>query len=373
MRSLGFRVRDADGRLISEAVVEAKRQASNLSNLLIRKERPTRIVTVADLFRLFQRDEVAALHGKHGDETERALEAWKRFLGSRTPVERVGVREWKAYSRDRASGEMDARGGRVSNPEKRRPVGPRTVAKDLKVLRQACIFGTRYRTRDGGFLLRVDPTRGLPLPSEKNPARPVADDATLTALMEKAANVTMRHGSDEVRTPLRELLILAAYTGRRIGSILALRWSDWRPDEGTHGAMRWRADADKLGREWWTPVHPAVRGTLEAWRAASPGLGETWVFPAPESHGPIRVDVARRWLLHAEKKARIPHRQGFGFHAFRRMWATKRKHLSPTDVAHVGGWKDTATLQRVYQQPDPDTMEDVVLGDRELRFGGGGR
>lgn len=30
------------------------------------------------------------------------------------------------------------------------------------------------------------------------------------------------------------------------------------------------------------------------------------------------------------------------------------------------GWKDTTTLERVYQQPDPEIVEAVVLGAREL-------
>ncbi len=54
-------------------------------------------------------------------------------------------------------------------------------------------------------------------------------------------------------------------------------------------------------------------------------------------------------------------KKGFGFHSFRRMWATKRKHLSRKDVAAAGGWSDTQTLEKCYQHPDPDTIEEVVL------------
>lgn len=55
------------------------------------------------------------------------------------------------------------------------------------------------------------------------------------------------------------------------------------------------------------------------------------------------------------------------FHAYRRAWATARKHHPVTDVAAAGGWKSTATLQPCYQQPDGDTMLSVVLGGAELR------
>ena len=78
--------------------------------------------------------------------------------------------------------------------------------------------------------------------------------------------------------------------------------------------------------------------------------------------------AATSWLRRAEWLAGLEHMPGGAWHAFRRAWASKRKHLSVTDVAHAGGWKDTATLLRCYQHPDPDTIEQVVLGGRELRM-----
>jgi hypothetical protein len=78
--------------------------------------------------------------------------------------------------------------------------------------------------------------------------------------------------------------------------------------------------------------------------------------------------VAANWLRTAERRAKLDHDRG-GFHAFRRLWATERKHLSLKDVAYAGGWKDTATLLAVYQKPDADTLQLVVDGGqgRELR------
>jgi hypothetical protein len=45
----------------------------------------------------------------------------------------------------------------------------------------------------------------------------------------------------------------------------------------------------------------------------------------------------------------------------------ERKHLSPKDVAAVGGWVDTTTLQKCYQVADEETMEAVVLQPRRLK------
>lgn len=41
--------------------------------------------------------------------------------------------------------------------------------------------------------------------------------------------------------------------------------------------------------------------------------------------------------------------------------------MSLKDVAAAGGWVGTQVLQQIYQQADCDTLEEVVLGGRELR------
>ena len=55
------------------------------------------------------------------------------------------------------------------------------------------------------------------------------------------------------------------------------------------------------------------------------------------------------------------------WHAYRRRWATARKHLPDADVAAAGGWANPNTLRLVYQQADADTMLRVVLEPDELR------
>jgi len=77
--------------------------------------------------------------------------------------------------------------------------------------------------------------------------------------------------------------------------------------------------------------------------------------------------LADKWLRKAEKLASVDPQKGSLWHAYRRKWATERKHLSETDVAAAGGWQNSLTLRRVYQQSDAQTMLDAVLGGRELR------
>ncbi len=54
--------------------------------------------------------------------------------------------------------------------------------------------------------------------------------------------------------------------------------------------------------------------------------------------------------------------RGSLWHAYRRKWGSERKHLPDVDVAAAGGWKDTMSLKRSYQQADADTILSVVLG-----------
>jgi hypothetical protein len=61
---------------------------------------------------------------------------------------------------------------------------------------------------------------------------------------------------------------------------------------------------------------------------------------------------------------------GSDFHAYRRAWATARKHLPLKDVAAAGGWRSTATLLRCYTQVDDATIFAVVSETRKVRAAG---
>ncbi len=64
--------------------------------------------------------------------------------------------------------------------------------------------------------------------------------------------------------------------------------------------------------------------------------------------------------------AGLPKLDGSLWHAYRRKWVTQRKHLPDADVAECGGWRGTETLKECYQMPDPDTMQSVIEGARNL-------
>jgi integrase len=370
-RSRGYHVRDAAGELIQAHVNRAQQEANELSTRLMQGDAPTGPVTLGRLFALFRREGFAEHSPHHRLETERQIELWLNYLGADFVVAQFGAREWRAFIRDRRAGRIDPRGRRVDDPAGQKPVRDRVVGKALIVLRQACRLSTRCRVKGGGFVLDTDPTAGLPIPNEKNPRRPAADAERLERLLAVADRVSM-YGPDgqRVRSYLRELLTLAADTGRRISSILALRWSDWDAEaQKPYGAISWRAEHDKIGRDWVTPVTPAVRTALEGLRTERQTVGDVQIFADPRHPGrAVTRHQATGWLRRAEELANLEHLRGGAWHMFRRSWASQRKHLSPTDVAYTGGWKDTTTLLKCYQQPDDKTIEQVVLGGRQLRM-----
>ena len=160
---------------------------------------------------------------------------------------------------------------------------------------------------------------------------------------------------------LRSLILLARITGRRLSAVLGQQWDDI--DFG-NSTIRWRAAHDKLRR---TTVIPASRVTMDElarFRTVHPGVGQAHVFRHPrlEQHPGAQVTrhLAAYWLKRTYGLSGQSKPDGSLWHAFRRLWATERKHLPFKDVAAAGGWKDVTTLINCYQQPDEDTLRAVV-------------
>lgn len=117
----------------------------------------------------------------------------------------------------------------------------------------------------------------------------------------------------------------------------------------------------KLGNCGWENHNPGHK-------VAGSSLGGAYLFPSPISPDqPIRYELASDWLMKAEKLAEVPKQRGSLWHAYRRKWATERKHLPDVDVAAAGGWTETDSLKQCYQQADEATMLRVVLSGGQLR------
>ena len=97
-----------------------------------------------------------------------------------------------------------------------KPVGVNTLQRDLAMFKAALNWACQKY--DGTQpILAGHVLEKFRIPAEKNPKRPVLEEPTIQALLSLAS---------EVHPFLRPLIILAWRTGRRLSSILNLRWED---------------------------------------------------------------------------------------------------------------------------------------------------
>lgn len=244
-----------------------------------------------------------------------------------------------SYVRARRAGEVTGR-----------PVRTRSVQYDLVMLKIILRWASGV-FENGRPLLDRNPLAGYSPPRERNPRRPIIDVATFGKL---------RAVANKVSPQLLVLMLLMESTGRRLSSVLGLRWDDLDFKRRT---IRWRAELDKTRREWVTPIPKAAMPRLRASRRRRPAIGSALLFPHPKrskSGLPVTRHLASYWLKQAYELAGVAKPEGSLWHAFRRRWATLRKHLPLRDVAAAGGWRDLTTLLTCYQQPDEETLREVV-------------
>lgn len=112
----------------------------------------------------------------------------------------------------------------------------------------------------------------------------------------------------------------------------------------------------------------ALKTRVDHRRERRPGVGAVPLFPHPRNlTKPISRYIPARWLRNAEKLAGLESQDGSLWHAYRRAWATQRKHLPAVDVARAGGWSTVQVVTEIYQQADSETTLKVVLDAAEIR------
>ena len=282
-------------------------------------------------------------------------EIFPRFFGPARKASTISLRDWDRFIRERRSGKM-----RPANKRKASKVGERTIARDLKWLLAVLNWATLAGDGHGGFLLDRNPLKGLTLPSEKNPKRPVCTEERYQSMLRVARDVDWR---------FELALILAHETGHRCGAIRRLRWSDL---DLVGGMVRWRSDTDKGGREHRTPLTPEAVEALEQAQQAHPAIGDAWVLPAPkDASRPVSRHLVKSWWRRAETAAKLEHVEGMGWHSLRRKFVTERKNAPLADLSALGGWKTPRTLVECYQQADEATMREVLATRRPLTAASG--
>ena len=360
-RSISLRHRDKE-----KAVRWAKEQAAKL----VSGEEIERTPTLARVLALYLQHQTPNKSIAEQKADERRTKMWVRTLGSSKDLSKLSMHEWQNFTAGRRSGTIDSDGLPVASDE-RKAVRDGTVAGDLTFLISVINWACKWREADR-YLMLENPARGYPVPVEKNPRRPLVTAERFQKVRAVADQVRMVRGHGNLRrelpTFLGQVLDLSWYTGRRISAILALRFEDLKLSDGPHGSILWPASSDKMGKEWLVPLSPEARQSIDSILAERPGIGKGFLFPSFTCEGePVRQDAVALWLRSAEILAGVPKQDGSLFHAYRRGWATSRKFFPLVDVAATGGWSDTATLLKCYQQADSETMYRVASEPAKLR------
>lgn len=269
-----------------------------------------------------------------------------QFFGAEMDASTLGPSDVKRFAQARRSGEFHVRG-------KPRKVRDAAIRADLVALKTALNWASLERDERGRRLLRENPLRGVEIPREKNPRRPVMTEDVYRALLEAA---------DQVHPQLRLALVVAEGTGRRLSAWRQLRWDDLNFETKPFGAIRWRAETDKKGFEQVVPIAAQVRQALLEARQKQKAIGTAWVFPADQDPAlPTKRELFDQRLRRAYEVAKVIKEPGSLWHALRRKWATERKGYPISDVAAAGGWRDKQTLLESYQRADEETIRMVVL------------
>ena len=277
-----------------------------------------------------------------------------RFFGCTCKPETLNRRDWDRFIQER-------RQGRIRPKAKNREgkVGDRTVEYDLRWLLAVLNWATLSRDAKGSLLLAQNPLRGLSVPKEEAPRRPMQSDAEFRAMLRVAGEMDWR---------FRLMLVLVHETGHRIGAVRELRWSDIDLQKRI---IRWRGENDKIGFEHQTPVSDWAFEVLEEAGRTQPGIGDAWVFPSPgDPARPCSRYLAKDWWKKAERRLGWTHTRQMGWHSLRRKFATEMKDLPLKDLCHHGGWKNHNTVLMCYQQPDEERMREALAGRQRLRATG---
>lgn len=307
-------------------------------------------LTLGGLFDIFTSERTSEVSEGRQKVYQRVSTAMLRFYGEERVVADLNRADWDRYRRQRRSGEIDCRGRRVPE-EDRKPVGGRVVEEDLQVLRAACNWAV------GADLLTANPTDGYPLPEKNTPRRPTMSEARYRAMLEVTGEIGWR---------FRTAFVLCHETGHRSKSVRRLRWADVEPLDA--GEVRWRGGEDKAGHNHVTDLTEAAVSVLRDVREHRPGVGEAWILPNPvDASRSVTRHQLRRWWLDAEDAAGLDHVDGLGWHALRRKLADDLRELPLKDLAAAGGWKEEQTVVRCYQTPDRDR----IRSELEKRSAGG--
>jgi len=330
----------------------AKQMADKLAARIGQVEpAPTKELTLRTLFDIYLREVTPGKGESKRNHDHRCAEMFVAFLGAGRKPSTLNRRDWDRFVKERRSGAIAPKG-----VKKAREVGSRVIAYDLKWLLSVLNWATTAGDNRGGVLLDRNPLRGLQIPKEDSPKRPVLMQEQYETLLSVA---------DSVSPDFRVALTLCHETGHRVGAVRMLRWSDIDLDRGL---VRWRGENDKIGFEHTTYLSDGAKSVLSELRQTRPAIGDAFLFPSPAdpSTPRSRYDL-QDWWRRGAKRAELSKGQRLGWHSLRRKFATEMKQAPLRDLSHLGGWKCVQTILTCYQQPDEVTQRQALASRSVLR------
>lgn len=149
------------------------------------------------------------------------------------------------------------------------------------------------------------------------------------------------------------MIYLLAYSGLRLGELLALRWMD---DQGDYLRVRHSINArtgelapTKSKRERSVPILTPAREAIEAWRTVCPDTKRgAWMFPSDRITTPLRQNTWRgRTFKEAARVAGLPEARP---HELRHTFASLMiaKNVTPLRLSQWLGHSDPVTTMRRY-------------------------
>src|SRR5256884_1858397 len=359
----GRRVRYASLRTTDRH--EARRLAIEFIRELAKKSKPAPAepLTLERLWNRYQQE--APSYRGNLERTRRQKQTDVRLLiaglGATKRVEHLTKNDVERYVAMRRSGHGWPDG------RKTKSVRARTIQGEVKQLRQMIYWAMSERLPDGSWLLENNPLRGVKLPKEEDPRRPIATYDRFLKLRAAAEEMSVTASQERGRQRWKRwelALVLAEASGARIGAISGLRWSDisFDPPE-----IKFRAEFDKRGRDRVVPIPEALAEELRSFKVKFAAVGDGWLFPCAEKDDHWPREVFGELFSRVERHAGLPHLKGGQFHPFRRKWATERKNMSLVDVMAAGGWRDAQTLHSCYQLATTDGMLEVMSTPVKLR------
>ena len=318
---------------------KAKQQADEAAAKLGRMEalKPEEL-TLQELFDIYGGEVTPDKALTTQDHDKAAAKLFLRCFGPNRKAKDLSRRDWDRFIRERLSGRFTGSA-----------VGPRTVARDLKWLLAVLNWATMAGDGRGGFLLERNPLKGLDIPKEESPKRPILSQERYKVMLDVADRIGWR---------FNVALILVHETGHRIGAVRQLRWSDVDLERGV---IRWRKSSDKIGMEHETPLTEEALEAFEEARKHNPGIGDAWVFPAPKNASEAcRKDLMTKLWKRAEKLAGLEPIRWLGWHGLRRRFATDLKQIPLRDLCDLGGWKDPDTVVKCYQTADEEDLRRAI-------------